>query len=55
MFILLFNITGVILSDVVPKGQSVNSVYYSNVLCRYLMRALARKIRDGYDGEFILH
>ena len=44
-----------ILSHAVPKGQSVNSMYYSKVLRRGLMRALARKRPDGYDGGFILH
>ena len=43
------------MSHAVPKGHSVNSMYYSKVLRRYLMRALARKRPDGYDGGFILH
>ena len=30
-------------------------MYYSKVIRRYLMRALARKRPDGYDGGFILH
>ena len=55
MFIVFFDIKGVILSHAVPKGQSVNFMYYSKVLRRYLMRALARKRPDGYDGGFILH
>ena len=55
MFIVFFDIKGVILSHAVPKGQSVNSIYYSKVLRRYLMRASARKRPDGYDGGFILH
>ena len=52
MFIVFFDIKVVILSHAVPKGQSVNSMYYSKVLRRYLMRALARK---PHDGGFILH
>ena len=55
MFIVFFDIKGVILSYAVPKGQSVNSMYYSKVLCCFLMRTLARKRPDGYDGGFILH
>ena len=55
MFIVFFDMKGVILSHAVPKGQSVDSMYYSKVLRRYLMRALARKRPDGYDGGFILH
>ena len=55
MFIVFFDIKGVILSHAVPKGQSVNSMYYSKVLRHYLMRALARKRPDGYDRGFILH
>ena len=43
------------MSHAVPKGQSVNSMYYSKVLCCYLTRALARKRPDVYDGGFILH
>ena len=53
MFIVFFGIKGVILSHAVPKGQSVNSMYYLKVLCRYLMRSLARKWPGGYDGGFI--
>ena len=55
MFIVFFDIKGVCLSHAIPKGQSVNSMYYSKVLRCYLMRALARKRPDGYDGGFILH
>ena len=44
-----------ILSHAIPKGQSVNSMYYLKVLRRDLMRALARKRSDGYGGGFILH
>ena len=55
MFIVFLDIKGVILSHAVPKGQSVNSMYCSKVLPRYLMRALARKQPDGNDGGFILH
>ena len=52
MFIIFFDIKGVILSHAVPKGQSVNSMFYSKVLRRYLINALARK---RYDGGLILH
>ena len=55
MFTVFFDIKGVILSNVIPKRQSVNSMYYSKVLRHYLVRALARKRPDGYDGGFILH
>ena len=34
MSIAFVNIKGVILSDAVPKGESVNFMYYSKVLCR---------------------
>ena len=34
MFIVFFHIKGEILSHAVPKGQSVNSMYYSKVLRR---------------------
>ena len=55
MFKVFLGIKGVILSHAVPKGQSVNPMYYSKVFRRYLMRALARKRPGGYDGGFILH
>ena len=55
IFIVFFDIKGVILSHAVPKRQSVNSMYYSKVLCPYLMGAFARKRPDGYDRGFILH
>ena len=55
MFIMVFDIKGVVLSHAVPKGQSVNSIYYSKVLRFYLMRALARKRPDVYEGGFHLH
>ena len=55
MFIVFFDIKGVIVSHALRKGQSVNSIYYSKVLRQYLMRALARKRPDGYDRGFILH
>ena len=55
MFIVFYDIKGVILSHAVPKGQSINSMYNSKVLRRDLMRVLARKRPDGYDGGFILH
>ena len=45
------------MSHVIPKQnpQSINYMYYSKILCPYLMRALARKPPDGYDGGFSLH
>ena len=55
MFIVFFDIKGVIMSHAIPKGQSVNSMYNSKVLRCYLMRALARKRPDRYDVGFILH
>ena len=55
MFIVFYDIKGVILSHAVPKRQSINTMYNSKVLRRDLMRALARKRPDGYEGGFILH
>ena len=55
MFIVFYDIKGVILSHAVPKGQSINVMFNSKVLRRDLMRALARKRPDGYDGGLILH
>ena len=55
IFIVFYDIKGVILSHAVPKRQSINTMYNSKVLRLHLMRGLARKRPDGYDGGFILH
>lgn len=55
MFIVFFDIEGVILCHAVPKGQSVNANYYSKVLRRDLATAIRKKRPNGYNGQMIIH
>ena len=55
MMIVFFDIRGVIYIDLVPEGQTVNQVYYKNVLTTLRERVQRRRPDMWKNASWILH
>jgi hypothetical protein len=54
MMIVFFNIRGVIMTEMVPEGQTVNQKYYLEVLTKLRERVI-KKRSDLWKKSWILH